>query len=77
MPFGLRVSNHEKNTRLYREFFANLCAFLKPGGYAFLFTQEKKLFDACLAAHPALTPLGSLRLHTGGLYPNFYLLQKK
>ena len=41
MPFGIRVSGHSENVKLYRQFADKLIKLLKDDGIAFLYTQEK------------------------------------
>ena len=75
MPFGLRVSSHNENLSLYRAFLTNLPGMLKPGGYAFLFTHEKKLLKELLSENFSLISQASFS--AGGLHPTMFVLQAK
>lgn len=73
LPFGLRVSNHAANEALYAAFLENLRRLLRPGGRAFLFTNEKKLMQSLLGAHFLLE--SKVNFAAGGLYPTLYVLR--
>ena len=73
LPFGLRVSNHAGNERLYAAFLQNLRHMLAPGGRAFLFTNEKKLLLSEIDGKFALE--GRVNFSAGGLYPALFLLR--
>lgn len=76
MPFGHRVSDHAGNVRLYAAFFGKLCTLLKPGGYAFLFTQEKKLLRDTVGSARELVIRGEQMFESGGLWPTLYIIQR-
>jgi 23S rRNA G2445 N2-methylase RlmL len=76
MPFGHRVSDHAGNVKLYGAFMAKLCTLLKPGGYAFLFTQEKKLLHDAVDKQPCLSILAEEMFESGGLWPTLYIIQR-
>ncbi len=76
MPFGHRVSDHAGNVRLYAAFAKRLGVLLKPGGYAFLFTQEKKLLRDSVAAQPRLALLREEMFESGGLWPTLFIIQR-
>ncbi len=73
LPFGLRVSNHIANQKLYADFFKNLQLTLKPNGHAFLFTNEKKLMQETILPNFCLK--GKINFAAGGLFPSLYILQ--
>ena len=77
MPFGIRVSGHARNERLYAAFVDRLCLLLEDGGYAFLLTQEKKLMRESLKAAPALRLLQEEVFEAGGLSPSLYIIKKE
>lgn len=72
MPFGLRVSNHAQNQKLYTGFLDNLKQILAPGGHAFLFTHEKKLLQELIKGQFQL--LAKCTFAAGGLYPTVFVL---
>lgn len=76
LPFGLRVGSHMKNEELYRRFLENIKFILKKGGYAFLFTHDKKLLLGLVEK----TNLELVSKHTfscGGLYPSMFIIRNK
>lgn len=75
LPFGLRVSNHAANEALYAAFLKNLHRLLRPGGRAFLFTNEKKLMQSLLDERFLLE--SKVNFSAGGLYPSLYVLQPR
>ncbi len=77
MPFGIRVSGHVRNERLYAAFMDRLCLLLENGGYAFLLTQEKKLMRESLKAAPALRLVREEVFESGGLSPSLYIIKKE
>ncbi len=77
MPFGIRVSGHESNLKLYAAFADKLLALLKNGGYAFLLTQEKKLLLSEIGKREALSVIHEENFESGGLCPTLYIIQKK
>ena len=76
MPFGIRVSNHAENKKLYYGFAEKLPCLLKEGGYAFLFTQEKKLLADALSKQYKLSLLREESISTGGLSPSLFIIKK-
>ena len=77
MPFGIRVSNHSENERIYTEFAAKLPSLLKAGGYAFLLTQEKKLFRGAILAQRNLSVVHEENIESGGLCPTLFIIKKE
>lgn len=76
MPFGIRVSGHESNIRLYAAFADKLLTLLKDDGHAFLLTQEKKLLRDELGKRPALCVLHEENFESGGLCPTLFIIKK-
>jgi len=76
MPFGIRVSGHDSNIRLYAAFADKLLALLKDGGYAFLLTQEKKLLRGEIGKRPVLTLINEENFESGGLCPTLFIIKK-
>ena len=72
LPFGIRVANHAHNLALYQSFFAALPDILKPDGYAFLFTHEKKLLMQCI---DSFTLVARHTFSAGGLFPSVFVLR--
>lgn len=77
MPFGLRVSNHDKNRFLYADFIKNLPSMLAQNGKAFLFTQEKELLVSLIEKSEELEIIDKHTFSAGGLYPSLYVLKIK
>ena len=76
MPFGIRVSGHNSNERLYVAFAEKLVNLLEDGGYAFLFTLEKRLLRDVLKNSSALHIVKEELFESGGLSPSLYIIQK-
>jgi 23S rRNA G2445 N2-methylase RlmL len=76
MPFGHRVSDHAGNVKLYAAFANKLLTLLKPEGYAFLFTQEKKLLHDAVCARSGLVFRGEEMFESGGLWPTLFIIQR-
>lgn len=74
MPFGLRVSTHNENTRLYSSFMRNLKDILADDGVAFLFTHEKKLLAHTIGSNFTLETRHTFS--AGGLFPSLFILKK-
>ena len=74
MPFGLRVSSHTSNEKLYSEFSDNLYSMLEDNGIAYMFTNDKKLFSDVFTKRFEIT--GRIRFQAGGLYPTLFILKK-
>jgi 23S rRNA G2445 N2-methylase RlmL len=77
MPFGIRVSGHAENERLYAAFAHRLGQLLEDGGYAFLLTQEKRLLHDSLRKTPVLRVLHEEVIESGGLSPSLYIIKKE
>lgn len=73
MPFGLRVSSHSENRKLYQTFLSRLPQLLTEDGVALLFTHEKKLLTELLGKDLAL--LGRIKFSAGGLYPTLFIVK--
>ncbi|MDL2236687.1 methyltransferase [Christensenellaceae bacterium OttesenSCG-928-K19] len=76
MPFGLRVSNHTQNERLYRQYFAILPEILTSDGIAILYTQEKHLTERLVKMSNKFEILKRATFEAGGLFPAVYILGK-
>ena len=77
MPFGIRVSRHADNLRLYAAFVDKLPVLLKKGGHAFLLTQEKKLLRSALEKQLALRIIKEEDFESGGLCPRLFIIIKE
>lgn len=77
MPFGIRVSRHADNLRLYAAFVDKLPTLLKQGGHAFLLTQEKKLLRSTLDKQPSLRIIKKEDFEAGGLCPRLFIIKKE
>lgn len=76
MPFGHRVSDHAGNVRLYTSFADKLLTLLRPGAYAFLFTQEKKLLRDTVGMKQGLSIRREEMFESGGLWPTLFVIQR-
>lgn len=77
MPFGLRVSGHKSNIRLYHDFARKMDSLLHSGGRAFLFTQEKSLIKEAVYNVENIKIIDEVKIETGGLYPALFIIEKK
>lgn len=77
MPFGIRVSGHNSNIRLYKAFADKLESLLKEGGAAFLFTQEKKLLRETIRNNKCFSIIKEEVFETGGLSPTLFIIKKE
>lgn len=77
MPFGIRVSGHASNLRLYAAFADKLQRLLKDGGFAFLLTQEKKLLRDELGKRRDLRVVQEEMFESGGLSPTLFIIRKE
>ncbi len=75
MPFGIRVSGHDSNIKLYAGFADRLLKLLKTDGYAFLFTQEKKLLRDEMAKKGFFIEKEEV-FETGGLSPTLFIIKR-
>lgn len=76
MPFGIRVSGHNSNIKLYKAFADKLEALLTDGGAAFLFTQEKKLLRETIGVKKCFSIVQEEVFETGGLCPTLFIIKK-
>jgi len=76
MPFGLRVSSHSQNERLYSRYFNILPDILTSDGIAVLYTHEKSLTEQLLKGQARLTVIKRATFSAGGLYPAVYVIRK-
>jgi len=77
MPFGIRVSGHTSNLKLYSAFADKMLALLKDGGYAFLLTQEKKLLREEIGKRSGLCLIREENFESGGLCPTLFIIKKE
>lgn len=77
MPFGIRVSKHAENERLYAMFAGRLKSLLEDGGYAFLYTLEKKLLRDSVRNNSSLKIINEVIMESGGLSPSLFIIQKE
>ncbi len=77
MPFGIRVSGHDSNIKLYKAFADKLDKLLKKGGAAFLFTQEKKLLRETIGVKKSFSIINEEVFETGGLSPTLFIIKKE
>ena len=77
MPFGIRVSGHRLNERLYADFSKRLSELLDHGGYAFLYTLEKRLLRDSLKALTEFKIIREEVFDSGGLSPSLFIIKKE
>jgi hypothetical protein len=77
MPFGIRVSGHRLNERLYADFGKRLSKLLDHGGYAFLYTLEKRLLRDSLKALAEFKIIREEVFDSGGLSPSLFIIKKE
>ncbi len=75
MPFGMKAGDHETNIPLYSGFVNMLPRLLKPGGYAMLYTMEKKLLSGMISANSDLTLVDRLSTVSGDLDPMLFIIR--
>jgi predicted RNA methylase len=75
MPFGIRVSGHTSNIKLYGAFADKLDRLLKKDGCAFLFTQEKKLLREAVT-NKGFSIIKEEIFETGGLAPTLFIIKR-
>ncbi len=76
MPFGNRVSGHEENKLLYRQFIKKLDSLLSKNGTAMLYTQEKKLLRENIQKHSGFTIISEEIFDSGGLFPTLFIIKR-
>ena len=76
MPFGHRVSGHAENIGLYGALAGRLTAWLREGGMAFLFTQEKTLLRDIIGKNDKLSIVAETLFETGGLSPTLFIIRR-
>lgn len=75
LPYGLRVGSHSDNLKIYKDLINVTFNSLNKGGYAFLYTADKKLLRQLIKTSK-LTLLCELPFISGGLYCSLFVLQK-
>lgn len=76
MPFGIRVSGHESNLKLYKAFSEKMSSLLKDDGIAFLYTQEKKLLREVVEEIQDFTIVREEKFDSGGLCPTLFIIKR-
>ena len=74
LPFGNRVGSHQDNERLYAAILDNIPAWLRPGGFALMYTMEFTLLKRLVRERPCLSMLAQSRTEAGGLTPGVFIL---
>jgi len=76
LPFGVRVSDHEQNKKIYKILFKKLNDVLITNGVGVFLTQEKKLFEDECRKYSSLSIIKSIEVEQGGLYPTIFVVEK-
>ncbi len=76
MPFGIRVSGHDANVKLYKAFSDKLPSLMKKDGVAFLYTQEKKLLRDVIKQNREFTIVREEKFESGGLCPTLFIIKR-
>ncbi len=74
MPFGIRVSNHGENVKIYDSFFKKAKNILKPQGLLIILTQEKKLVLENTKTKLELQK--EILIEQGKLFPSIFVYKK-
>ena len=77
MPFESKVGIRDSNTKLYSEFINKISKLIRPGGMAFLYTVEKNLLKQNLIGNEHLELIDEIKLESGGLCPNIFVIKVK
>lgn len=75
MPFDNKSATHNKYDYLYSEFINKIPSLVKPGGMAFVYTIEKKLFREFLMDSEELELLQEIKFESGNLTPHVFVLR--
>lgn len=75
LPYGLRVGTHSDNFKIYKNLVFKLEKHLVKGGFAFLYTADKKLLRD-LIKFSTLKLVSELNFISGGLYCSLFIVQK-
>lgn len=76
LPYGLRVGTHSANEKIYNSLIKVCSQNLSYGGYAFLYTADKKLLRD-LIKKSSLTFIEELNFISGGLYCSLFIVKKE
>ncbi len=76
LPYGLRVGSHSANAKIYSNLVKVCSKNLTIGGFAFLYTADKKLLRD-LIKKSSLTLLDELNFISGGLYCSLFVVKKE
>ncbi|PPK49403.1 methyltransferase domain-containing protein [Clostridium algidicarnis] len=77
MPFEANVGSKNHTIDLYREFVDMIPKLVKPTGMVFLYTVEKNLLKQNLSGNNHLELLDEIKIESGGLTPNVFVLRVK
>ena len=75
LPYGLRVGSHQGNFEVYKALIFACEKYLSSGGYAFLYTADKKLLRD-LIKRSKLNLVDELSLTSGGLFCSLFIIKK-
>ncbi len=75
LPYGLRVGSHQGNFEIYKALIFACEKYLSSGGYAFLYTADKKLLRD-LIKRSKLNLVDELSLTSGGLFCSLFIIKK-
>ncbi len=76
LPFGIRASNHERNTKAYYDFEKLLKKVLRKKGLVVVLTQEKVLLRKVFNKEKWLVKSLS-RINEGGLQPEIFKISRR
>ncbi|SUY47581.1 RNA methylase [Clostridium putrefaciens] len=77
MPFEANVGSKNHTIDLYRGFIDMIPKLVKPNGMVFLYTVEKNLLKQNLSGNNHLELLDEIKIESGGLTPNVFVLRVK
>jgi tRNA G10 N-methylase Trm11 len=77
MPFESKAGVRDFSTKLYSEFVNKIPSLIKPGGMAFLYTVEKNLLKQNLIGNQYLEVIDTIKIESGGLTPNVFVIKVK
>lgn len=75
MPFESKSGTGGFNKKLYSEFVNRIPSLVRPGGMLFLYTVEKNLLKENLIANKQLKIIDTIKIETGGLTPNVFVIR--
>ena len=74
LPYGLRVGSHTENAKVYSNLIKICKKYLVKGGFAFLYTADKKLLRETIKKS-GLTLVQEIPFISGGLYCNLFIVK--